>query len=77
MSTADRPTAPATRGDVQWVGFVVSGVGVATWALNRFVFQGEIPAEVAGLVQYGVPLGLGWLAGEVRWRTARRRGGDQ
>jgi hypothetical protein len=70
----ERQTAPATRGDVQWVGFVVSTVSTCMWVLNRFAFQGEIPAEVAGMVQYGVPLALGWLAAEIRWRTARRRG---
>jgi hypothetical protein len=74
--STDRPTAATTRGDVQWVGFVVSSVGTITWGLNTLVFHGSLPAEVAGLVQYGVPLGLGWLAAETRWRTARRRGVD-
>lgn len=68
------PTAPATRVDVQWVGFVASSTAFATFAVNRFVFRGDLPAEVVGMIQAGVPLGLGWLAGEVRWRTARRRG---
>ncbi|MFV6033175.1 hypothetical protein [Streptomyces sp. NPDC056264] len=73
-SNTARETAPATRGDVQWVGFVASTTGFGMWALNRFVFKGDLPPEAAAMVQYGVPLGLGWIAAEVRWRTARRRG---
>ncbi|MGW2795195.1 hypothetical protein ACWC9H_35460 [Streptomyces sp. NPDC001251] len=72
---AEREFAAATRTDVQWPSFVAATTATATWAMNRFVFHGELPPEVAGVVQYGVPLGLGWLAGEIRWRTARRRTG--
>lgn len=70
---AEKETAAATRTDVQWPSFVAATTATGTWALNRFVFHGDLPTEVAGVVQYGVPLALGWLAAEVRWRTARRR----
>jgi len=69
-----RETAPTTRRDVQWVGFVASSTAFAGWAVQRHVFHGQAPVEVVGVIQYGVPLALGWIAGEVRWRTARRRG---
>jgi hypothetical protein len=71
---AERPTAAATRADAQWVGFVGSTTGAITWAAGRFLFRGEVPPEVFGVIQWGVPLGLAALAAEVRWRTARRRG---
>lgn len=69
----DRPTAPASRTDTQWIGFVGATTGAVTWGLNRFVFQGGVPLEVAGLIQFGVPMLLTALAAEIRWRTARRR----
>jgi len=71
---ADRPTAAATRADAQWIGFVGSSTAFATWLANRFVFRGEVPPEVLGVIQYGVPLTLSAAAAELRWRTARRRG---
>lgn len=74
MTERQAETAPATRGDVQWVGFVASSTAFATWAANRFVFRGALPPEAVGVIQYAVPLGLGWMAAEIRWRTARRRG---
>jgi hypothetical protein len=70
----ERPTAAATRADAQWIGFVGATTAFATWAANRFLFGGALPAEVAGMIQYGVPLGVSALAAELRWRTARRRG---
>lgn len=70
----ERETAPASRGDVQWVGFVSSATGAVTWVVARLWFRGDLPVELYGLIQFGVPMGLGWLAAEVRWRTARRRG---
>jgi hypothetical protein len=70
----ERPTAAATRADTQWIGFVGATTSFGTWMVNRFVFDGSAPAEVVGLFQWGVPLGLAALAAEVRWRTARRRG---
>lgn len=71
---ADRPTAAATRADAQWIGFVGASTGVGVWVAGRFVFRGEVPPEVLGMIQWGVPMGLAALAAEVRWRTARRRG---
>lgn len=71
---AERPTAAATRGDAQWIGFVGASTGFAAWLANRFVFSGAMPPEVLGMIQWGVPLGLSALAAEIRWRTARRRG---
>ena len=68
-----RDTAPVVRSEVQWISFVISTIGLITWALGRYVFRGAIPAEVIAFIQYTVPLLLGSLAGEVRWRTARRR----
>lgn len=70
----ERPTAAATRADVQWVGFVGASTTFATWAANRYVFGGALPAEVAGMIQTAVPLAITAIAAEVRWRTARRRG---
>lgn len=74
MTTTERPTAAATRADAQWIGFVAASTAFATWAANRWIFGGDVPAEVVGVIQYGVPLGLSALAAELRWRTARRRG---
>jgi len=71
---AERPTAAATRADAQWIGLVGSTTTCATWLAAHFVFRGAVPAEVLGVIQYGVPLGLSALAAELRWRTARRRG---
>jgi hypothetical protein len=76
MSAHERQTVAATRADAQWIGFVGSSSAFVIWGLNRFVFQGQVPPEVTGLVQYLVPLGLSALAAEVRWRTARRRAAD-
>ena len=70
---AERPTAETTRRDAQWIGFVGSTTGFAIWLAGRYVFDGAVPAEVTGFIQYAVPLGLTALAAEVRWRTARRR----
>lgn len=72
--TAERPTAATTRADAQWIGFVGASTGFAAWLTNRFVFKGDVPPEVLGMIQWGVPLGLSALAAEIRWRTARRRG---
>ena len=72
---AERPTAAATRADAQWIGFVGASTGFGAWVANR-LFGGDVPPEVLGMIQWGVPLGLSALAAEVRWRTARRRGGD-
>lgn len=74
---AERPTAAATRADAQWIGFVGATTAFGTWLANRVVFHGEVPAEVLGVIQYGVPLGLSALAAEIRWRTARRRNEDE
>lgn len=71
--TTERPTAAATRGDAQFIGFVGASTSFATWLANRFVFGGDAPPEVLGMIQWGVPLGLTALAAEIRWRTARRR----
>jgi hypothetical protein len=70
----ERPTAAATRADAQWIGFVGASTAFATWAANRFVFGGALPAEVAGMIQAGIPLAITAAAAEIRWRTARRRG---
>jgi hypothetical protein len=72
--TAERPTAAATRGDAQWIGFVGASTSFATWVASRYLFDGTVPPEVLGMIQWGIPLGLSALAAEVRWRTARRRG---
>lgn len=74
---AERPTVQATRADAQWIGFVGATTAFATWLGNRFVFAGDVPPEVLGMIQWGVPLGLSALAAEIRWRTARRREGPQ
>lgn len=71
---AERPTAAATRADAQWIGFVGATTSFATWLANRYIFDGNVPPEVLGVLQWGVPLGLAATAAEVRWRTARRRG---
>lgn len=71
--TTEQETAPATRVDVQWVGFIASSTTLVTSLLSRFVFRGEVPLEVAGIIQYVVPLGLTAAAAELRWRIARRR----
>lgn len=71
---AERPDAACTRADAQWIGFVGASTGFAAWLVNRFIFKGDVPPEVLGAIQWGVPLGLSALAAEIRWRTARRRG---
>lgn len=69
----EQSKAPATRTDVQWVGFVGAATSFTTWAVAHIFFRGEIPEEVYGMIQLGVPMGLSALAAEVRWRTARKR----
>lgn len=71
---AERQTAQATRADAQWIGLVSTTTTATLWLLGRFVFQGTVPDEVVGVIQYGVPLALSAAAAEIRWRTARRRG---
>lgn len=70
---ADRPTAAATRGDAQWIGFVGATTSFVVWVVHRIWFPGALPPEVFGVIQYGVPLTLSAGAAELRWRTARRR----
>lgn len=71
--SVERPTAEATRRDAQWIGFVGATSSFVIWLCGRYAFDGTVPTEVVGFVQYGVPLGLTAAAAEVRWRTARRR----
>lgn len=71
---AGRETAPVARADAQWIGFVGASTGFTAWLANRFLFRGEVPVEVLGMIQWGIPLGLSAVAAEIRWRTARRRG---
>jgi hypothetical protein len=67
-------TAPATHADGQWVGFVVSTTGFAAWLVKRVWFgSGEIPVEVSGMIQYGIPLVMGAAAAEWRWWKAKHR----
>jgi hypothetical protein len=67
-------TAPATRADGQWIGFVVSTTGFAAWLVKRLWFgDGDLPVEVSGLIQYGVPLAMGAAATEWRWLLAKHR----
>lgn len=66
-------TAPVTRADAQWIGLVASTTGFVTWAVGTLVFRGEIPAEVYGFIQCGVPFAMAGVAAEWRWRVARRR----
>ena len=72
MST-ERPTAELVRRDAQWIGFVGATSSFTIWLAGRYLFDGTVPAEVVGFVQYAVPLCLTAAAAEVRWRTARRR----
>lgn len=69
----ERPTAETTRRDAQWIGFVGATSSFTIWLAGRYLFDGSVPAEVTGFIQYAVPLGLTAAAAEVRWRTARRR----
>lgn len=74
MSTETPVTAPATKGDVQWVGFVASTTSFGAWLTKRLVFGGgELPIEVSGMIQYGVPLVMSAAATEWRWALAKRR----
>lgn len=69
----EAPTAPATKSDVQWVGFVASTTATAAWLARRLLFHGDLPIEVSGMIQYGVPLAMSALATEWRWAMAKRR----
>ena len=71
--TAAPATVPATRTDVQWIGFVGSSTAFTAWLAGRLWFNGDVPMEVSGVIQYGVPLAMSGLAAEWRWRAARRR----
>lgn len=76
MSNGSSPaeTAPALKADGQWVGFVTSTTAFAAWVANHFVFHSAgLPIEVAGVIQYGVPLAMGALAAEWRWWKAKHR----
>lgn len=72
--TTETETAPATRTDVQWVGFTASTTAFAAWFTNRVIFHGQMPIEATGVIQYGVPLAMSGIAAEWRWRMAKRRG---
>lgn len=68
------PTAPATKTDVQTVGFITSSTAFAVWLVKRLWFgDGDLPIEVSAVIQYGVPLAIGALSAEWRWLKAKRR----
>ena len=74
IESTTQETAPATRTDVQWVGFVATSTAFTAWLVKRLVFgDGELPIEVSGVIQYGVPLLMSGAAAEWRWRLAKRR----
>ena len=63
----------ATRGQVAAVSFTTATTSVIVWGVNKFVFGGQIPPEIHGWLQLGVPLGMGYVTGEVQQRRARAR----
>ncbi|MYS19174.1 hypothetical protein GA0115240_105827 [Streptomyces sp. DvalAA-14] len=74
-SPTTRPeTANATKTDVQLVGFIASTTAFVAWLAKRVWFpSGELPIEISGMIQYGVPLAVSGIATEWRWRMAKRR----
>lgn len=61
--------------EIHTVGAVASITSFVTWILARFVFHGEVPPEVIGMiflaVPYGLSVGAGYVARRRRLRTAR------
>lgn len=43
-----------------------------TWAVAHYMFRGQIPPEVFGLIQLGVPAALGWAGACMAHRRAMR-----
>lgn len=57
----------------QAVSGVVATTGVIVWALERYAFGGEAPAEVQLFAQWGVPAAAGFVAAELERLRPRRR----
>lgn len=58
------------RGPATAATLTSATTGVATWAVARYAFHGQIPPEVYGFVQLAVPALLGWGAS---WIAQRRQ----
>lgn len=63
----------ATRGQVAGVSLTTSTTAVVVWSVNRYVFAGDIPAEVQMWLQLAVPAAIGYASGVVQlWRSRSR-----
>lgn len=68
--TEETPVGPIeTKVSAATVATALSGVGV--WALQRYVFQGDVPVEVSTAVQILVPALFAFLGGWVARHTPR------
>jgi hypothetical protein len=74
IDTTPPETAPGTRADIQWVSFVASLTAFVVWLVKRACFgPGDLPVEVSGVIQLGVPLLASAAAAEWRWHIAKHR----
>ena len=71
MAMDTRPTPPGAQSNA--ASLTAATVGLSLWGLERYVFHGAVPAEVAGFVILAVPWLSGRLAAELAYRRARRR----
>lgn len=63
------PPDPAGRADLRASSITGAVSGTILWALQRYVWHGEVPEQVALLVWTTVPAGLAYLSG----RAVRHR----
>lgn len=65
-------TSTGSTADVHAAGVVASIVSFVTWVLGRYVFRGQVPPEVTGIILLTIPYGLAMLgAYAVRRRMLR------
>lgn len=69
---ADEPvTPPGSQSNA--ASLTASTTGVILWAMDRYLFHGTVPYEVATFVMVAVPALSGRLAAQLAYRRARRR----
>lgn len=68
MPQTDMPTAAPSR-KVVAATTVAAVTTFVLWVLNEYVFSGDVPAPVAGLVALIVPAALTFAAGYITRRS--------
>lgn len=67
------PPDPSGRGDLRASSITGSVSATILWALQRYVWHGEVPEQVALLVWTSVPACMAYAAGHLVRRRARRQ----